>query len=397
MEQVLSGIRVLDLTRVLAGPYCTQILSDMGAEIIKVETPNAGDDTRFFGPFQEKVSLYFNNLNRNKKSITLDMKIPKSKDALLALVKTCDVFIENFSPGVAARLGLGYEDLKKVKPDIIAASISGFGQNGPFRDYSAYDLTVQGLSGLASVNGFPNNPPVRTGVSAADMTSGMYAALGILGALLYKKQSGKGQYIDIAMMDSTLTFMEALPIVALATGKAPGRIGSRHPAGGPFNIYKTKDGYVTIACANESLWQRITKVIGREDLAFHEEWNSIPKRLIKIDEVDELVESWTSVKTTAEVIKPMQEMGVPCQAVNDLKQALESEQVAARKMVADVDHPAAGTVKVINSPIKYSDVYCGAKKAAPTLGQHNNEILCELLGFTETEVEEMQGKKQVSK
>lgn len=383
MNLVLKGIRVVDFTRVLSGPYCTAILADLGAEVIKIETPKTGDDVRFFGPFQNKESLYFMNVNRNKKSITLDLKKEEAKEIVAKLIEKSDVLVENFKPGVMDNLGFSYETVKGIKPDIIYSSISGYGQYGPYSKNAAYDLVIQALSGIMSMTGFPDKPPVRVATSITDLLSGMFSAIGIISALYYRSHQGTGQRIDIAMLDSAIAVLENAIFRYTVNGEIPARVGSRHSAGGPHNTYKTRDGYIALACGNESIWQRLTEVIQHGDLGTHPDFNSMAKRAKNIEFVDKIVEEWTAQRTTIDVLKDFNNNGIPCEPVKNIREVVEDPQVQARKMLQEVEHPVAGKVTLVGSPIKFSNATTDIRMSPPTLGQHNKEIICELLGFSE--------------
>lgn len=395
MEQLLSGIKILDFSKMISGPFCTCLLGDMGAEVLKVEAPGYGEDFRGFAPTIEgkdgkRESIYFVNYNRNKKSITLNMKKQKSKEALWNLIKESDVIVENFKAGVMNKMGFGYDEVKKVKPDIIYASISGYGQSGPYSDRAGYDFIIQGMSGHMSFNGYPESSPVKYGPSMFDLVSGNYAALCIVAALRYKEHSGKGQYIDISMMDCAISYLDMAIPNYLYFGRSIPRIGNRHPGGGPHNTYKTKDGLITMAAGNPSLWKRVCEVIERLDLVDHPDFNTMQKRFQNVDQMDKIIEEWTMKHTAEEASKAFLDKDIPCGCVNNIEQAFADPHVQARQMVTSVDHPNIGEVKIVQFPIKFSDVVCGVRSCSPGLGEQNEEILCKKLGYSKEEVNQMQ-------
>lgn len=381
MSRPLDGIRVLDLTRVLAGPFCTLQLADMGAEVIKIERPQFGDDTHFFGPFKNGESGYFIMLNRGKKGITLDFKKPKAVEIFKEMVKQADVVVENFKPGVMDNLGIGYEELKKVNPRIIYAAISGFGQHGPYWDRPGYDILAQAMGGLMSITGFPENPPTRVGSSVGDLSAGMYGALAIMMALFSRERTGTGQLVDVALMDSIFAFCESNVVRYTMGGVIPGRVGSRHPLSAPFDIYQAQDGYVVIAVANEPLMAKLFTLMGKPELHRDPRFETDAKRSEHDQELKLIIEAWLADYTVDQAVAAMAAQGVPSSPVFTIPQVCADPHLAARDMLVEIEHPVAGKVLIPGNPMKLSATPADVRGTAPTLGQHNEEVLASLLGY----------------
>ena len=376
--QSLAGIRVLDFSRVLAGPYCTMLMADLGAEVIKVEKPSTGDDTRLFGPYQNGESAYFALLNRGKKSIALDLKNPEHIAHIKALVKEVDVVVENFRPGVMEKLGLGYETLKGINPSIVYTSISGFGQYSPYSQRPAYDLVAQAMGGMSSITGHPDTPPTRTGNSLGDMSAALYAAYGTMVALFHKERTGEGQLVDIAMVDSIFAMLETNVLRYTIDGINPERIGSRHPISTPFDIYKTKDNYVVIAIANNSLFKKLCIAIGMEELIHDSRFVTDDSRTKYEQDLKIILEDWLVQHTTMEVEDILSTHGIPCSRINTIKDIVEDEHIKVREMLVDVEHPTAGNMVLVGNPVKLSATPHQIGKVTPTLGQHTDEIIGKL-------------------
>jgi len=374
----LSGIRVLDLSRVLSGPYCTVLLADLGAEVIKIEAPHGGDDARSLGPFKNGESLYFALLNRGKKSVTLDLKDPKGQAAIRRLVESCDVLVENFRPGVAARLGIDYPTLTVRNPGLVYVSISGFGQEGPLANLPAYDIVVQAMSGLMSITGWPDGPPTRAGESLGDIVAGLFAAWAIMVGLFDRERTGRGTHIDLAMLDCLM----AVEVTALsqvnATGVAPGRVGNRHPVSTPFDTYQASDGLVVLAVANDKSFARLASLLDHPEWCTDERFCSDEARTLHERELRAFIEAWSSRKTVTQVVESARESGVAASAIWDLKQALSSEQVKERASVVRVAHPRAGTMSIIPQPARFSDQPREFLTSSPSLGQDTEAILSDL-------------------
>ena len=335
----LSTIRVLDLTRVLAGPFCTMVLGDLGADVIKVETPGMGDDSRSFPPFIGTESAYFMNLNRNKRSLTLDLKTPEGKKVFLDLVKCSDVVTENFRPGTMEKMGLGYATLSEVNPAIIYSSISGFGQYGPYRDLPGYDIIGQAMGGIMSVTGWPDSPPTRTGTAIADVLAGLFTCIGILSALAARSTMGRGQHVDVALVDSVVSAMETIIQIYLVEKREPQRVGNRYEFIYPYDSFPAQNGWVVIGVGNEKLWKEFCKAIGRTDLLEREDFKTNIDRVQNNERVRHVVEEWTLRHDVKEIVDYLLEKKIPCAPIYGVKDIAEDEHIAkARQMIIDVDH-----------------------------------------------------------
>jgi crotonobetainyl-CoA:carnitine CoA-transferase CaiB-like acyl-CoA transferase len=384
----LDGIKVLDLTRVLAGPYCTMLLADMGADVVKVERPGAGDDTRAFGPpFVSGESAYFMSINRNKRSLTLNLKEDKARQILRQLLETVDVVVENFRPGTMESFGFGYEAVHDFNPALVFCSISGYGHTGPDADLPGYDLIIQGEGGAASLTGDTEGPPYKVGNSQADIVAGMMAFQGILLALLARNRSGTGQKIDISMLDCQVAMLTYQAGIYFATGESPTRLGNQHPTITPYETYRCKDGFINLACGNDNMWRTFCRVIGQE------EWTEDPRFRTNADRVGHrrqlaaLLEPVILQKTTQEWIDQLRQNGLPCGPIQTVGQVCEDPQVIARDMIVSLDHPTAGPIRVTGVPIKLSDTPGEVHSAPPTLGQHTTEVLGDWLQINATEAE----------
>ncbi|MGB9903616.1 MAG: CaiB/BaiF CoA transferase family protein [Desulfotomaculales bacterium] len=384
----LSGVRVLDLSRVLAGPYCGMVLADLGAEVIKLELPGRGDDARSYGPFVGSESAYFLSLNRNKKSLTLNLKDEKGKAIFLRLVEKFDILLENFRPGTMEKLGLGYDRLAQVNPRLIYAAISGFGHTGPYRLKPAYDVVVQGMGGIMSITGHPGGPPTRVGASIGDITAALFAVSGILAALNVRHETGKGQKVDVAMLDCQVAILENAIARYEVTGQVPGRIGNRHPSITPFSSVPAADGYLVVAIGNDSLWARFCRLVGREDLVASPLYRTNKDRTDNWDSLERELEKIFAARTVDEWLGLLEAAGIPCGPINTIDRVVSDPQVQAREMVVEVEHPVAGRLKMAGCPIKMSATPAGKiRKPAPLLGQHSREVLSRYLGLTDEEIE----------
>jgi formyl-CoA transferase/CoA:oxalate CoA-transferase len=372
----LDGVTVLDLTRVLSGPFCTMQLADMGARVIKVEQPGRGDDTRGWGPpFLEGESAYFLSINRNKESVTLDFKSPEGRALLDRLIAQSDVLVENFRPGTLAKLGLDYDTLAARHPRLVYCSVSGFGQTGPRSDEAGYDAVVQAEGGLMSLTGAADGPPYRLGVAIADIVSGMFAAQGIAFALLARARTGRGQLVDIAMLDSVAALLTYQAGICFATGNAPGRLGNRHPTIVPYELFTASDGDFVIAVGNDDQWRRFCTVAEFEQ---EERFATNKQRVTLYDELRPRLAARIRRDTRQQWIDRLNGAGVPCGMVRNLTELFADPQMAAREMITTRDHPTIGPLRMLGIPIKLSDTPGAITAAPPTLGQHTDAVLGEL-------------------
>ncbi len=390
MLKPLEGIKVLDLTRVLAGPYCTMLLADMGAEVVKVERPGAGDDTRAYGPpFLEGESAYFLSINRNKRSLTLNFKHPEGFRVLQRLLAVADVLVENFRPGTMEALGLDYDTVHRLNPRLIYCSISGYGHSGPLAHLPGYDLIIQGEGGIASLTGDPEGPPYKVGTSQADIVAGMTAFQGILLALLARTRTGKGQKVDIGMLDCQVALLTYQASIYFATGVSPSRMGNQHPTIAPYETYQCRDGYINLACGNDATWQAFCRAIG------HEEWPTDPRfrtnaeRVRHRQELNALLVPLFLQRTTQEWIDLLRPHGVPCGRIHSVGEVCEHPQVHARHMVVSLVHPRVGQIRVTGVPIKLSETPGAVTSPPPLLGQHTQEVLSTWLQMSPAEIERL--------
>ena len=384
----LTGITVLDFTRVLSGPYCTMLLADMGARVIKIEQPGRGDDTRGWGPpFLEHESAYFLSVNRNKESLALDLRSAAAKAVIPRLLERTDVIVENFRPGAMARLGLDYDAIHGTHPAIVYCSISGFGQTGPRRSEPGYDAVIQAERGLMSLTGDADGPPFRLGVAISDIVSGMFAFQGISMALYARTQTGRGQLVDIGMLDSTAALLTYQSGSFFATGQAPQRLGNRHPTIVPYETFSASDGDFVIAVGNDALWRAFCTACGLEALGDDPQFATNRQRVQGYGVLKPVIVERLRTKTRAEWIAVLTAARIPCGAVRDVGQVLADPQLAAREMVQQVAHASLGPLRVTGVPVKLSDTPGGVRTAPPTLGQHTDAILGEL-GFSDEEIEE---------
>ena len=379
MAGPLKGMRVLDLTRILAGPYATMILRDLGAEVIKIEQPGTGDEARDFGPFKNDFSLYFMSVNRGKKSVTLNLKSPRGKELFLELVKSSDILVENFRPGTMEKLGLDYESLKEHQPSLLYAACSGFGQTGPYAMRGAYDMIIQGMGGIISITGEPDRPPVRVGTSIGDITSALFTAIGILSALRHRDQTGEGQLIDVGMLDCQVAILENAMVRYFSTGDIPRPLGRRHPAITPFEVFESADGYVVIAIGNNELWRKFCEHVGQPELINDERFNTNALRTENHESLFPILAEIMCHRATDEWVEALEAIGVPCGPVNTVDKVANDPQVLARDMIAEVKHDTTGTVQVPGIPIKLSETPGQIDAPAPNLGEHTSEILTGLL------------------
>lgn len=372
----LHGTFVVDLTRILSGPYCTMILADLGARVVKVEQPGKGDDTRAWGPpFVSGESAYFLSINRNKESLTLDFKQPEGRAILEELIGKADVLVENFRPGTLKKLGLDYQSLASRFPRLVYCSVSGFGQNGPRAAEPGYDAVMQAEGGLMSITGAAGETPYRLGVAIADIVSGMFAAQGITAALLARERTGRGQLVDIGMLDSVTALLTYQAGIYFATGLAPGRLGNRHPTIVPYETFAAADGDFVVAAGNDALWRAFCQVA---ELDLGDRFATNRDRVVHYDELRPVLAERLATRTRAQWIADLTTAGVPCGSVRDLAELFADPQIAAREMVVDVAHETIGRWPVLGSPLKLSDTPASIRTAPPTLGQHTAAVVGEL-------------------
>lgn len=385
----LDSLKVIDASQILAGPYCTMLLADMGADVIKVEKPNGGDDTRRMGPpFINGESAAFLAMNRNKRSVVLNLKSPEGVNAIKRLVADADVFIENYRSGAMDRAGLGYDALSELNPGLIYCSISGFGRTGPYAERAGFDLVAQGMSGVMSFTGIPGSPPVKVGVPMADLNAGLYASYGILTAYINRLKTGAGQYLEVSILEAALAYTVWESSSYWATGVTPGPLGSAHRLSAPYQALQTRDGYINLGAPNQSNWERMCEAIGRADLLQNAPYADNAGRLTNQRQLEQDLEQTFVERTTSEWMAVLNDAGVPCGPIYDVGQVWEDEQIAAREMRVDLKHPTAGTVGNIGLAAKLRGTPGSIRTAAPLLGQHTREVLGEA-GYSASAIDAM--------
>jgi len=375
----LNGLFVVDLTRVLAGPYCTLTLAELGARVVKVERPGYGDDARMVGPFIREKSAYFMSLNRGKESIVLDLGAEADRPIFEKLLERADVLVENYRPGVLAKHGYGWPELHARFPRLVLASISGFGQTGPYSHRPAFDMVVQAMGGVMSLTGHPGGPPTRVGTSIGDITAGLFGAIGVLAALNERNLTGRGRHVDVAMLDSQVAILENALARYAATGQVPGPLGARHPSIAPFAAFRARDGYLVIAAGHDNAFARVCEVLGAPELARDERFDAIPKRIENVDALAHELEKRLAARDVADWLERFERAGVPCGPINDVAHVLADPQVRARRMIVSVDDPKAGHLDMPGNPIKLDGAYDpGTRAPAPELDADRAKILREL-------------------
>ena len=400
----LSHIRVLDLSRVLAGPWCAQNLADLGAEVIKVERPKSGDDTRHWGPPFAKdplgkdtsESAYYISINRNKKSITLDISTPEGQEIVRGLVEQSDVVIENYKVGQLAKYGLDYESLKAIKPNLIYCSITGFGQTGPYQHRAGYDFILQGMGGFMSITGeadhLPGGGPQKAGVAIVDLFTGMYASSAILAAVIHRDRSGEGQYIDMALLDTQVAMLANISSNYLCSGVSPHRWGNAHPNVVPYQTFQTSDSWIIVAVGNDGQFRHFVKAGDRDLLADDPRFATNPARIEYRDALIPLLAAMVKEKTKVEWISLLESVGVPCGPINNLQEVFENEQVVARGIQLNMPHPTAGSMKLVASPMRLSKTPVTMRMPPPLLGEHTEEILSATLHYTYEQIAQLRSK-----
>ena len=387
----LSDITVLDLSRVLAGPYCTMMLGDLGADVIKIERPGAGDDTRHWGPPNiGGESAYYLCVNRNKRSLTVNLKAPEGQEMVRQLAGKSDILIENYKMGTLQKMGLGYEDLKKINPGIIYCSITGFGQTGPYKDKPGYDFLIQAMGGVMSFTGDPEGPPMKVGAAIVDITAGLFASSAILAALRLREKTGQGQYIDISLLDAMVAWLSNVGSNYLVSGELPKRYGNAHPNIIPYEPFKTKDGvYIVLAIGNDAQWKRFCELAGLQHLADDPKYATNTQRVKDRKTLIPIIAETMLTKTSQEWMTELEKLKIPTGPINTLDKVFSDPQVLAREMLAEIPHPTAKRLKMVASPMKLSNTPCEITKHPPLLGEQTDEVLKEKFGYSEDKITEL--------
>lgn len=390
---LLDGVVVLDLTRVLAGPYCGMLMADMGATVIKVENPNGGDDTRKMGPFVNGSSVYYANFNRSKIGCTLNLKAPEAKEIFLEMVRKADAVIENYRPGTMEKLGLGYDVLKEANPGIVYGAVSGFGHTGPRSKRAGYDIVGQAMGGLMSTTGWPDGPATRTGTPIGDVLGGLNLAVGVLAALVNRQKTGLGEKVDVALVDSVASAMENITMIYQSTGRIPQRIGNRYESTYPYDVFPAKDGDVVIAGGNNKLWAILCNVMGAPELIGDARFREIKDRVANHEALREIISRWSRGYTVDELDAMLNGAGCPACAVNTVDRLVKDPQIAgARGMFPEIDQPGIGRLQITACPQKLTRTRSCPRKAAPLLGEDNGLVYGEMLGFDSARLAELKEK-----
>ncbi|WP_323120856.1 CaiB/BaiF CoA transferase family protein [Burkholderia alba] len=403
----LSHIRVLDLSRVLAGPWCAQTLADFGADVIKIERPGAGDDTRHWGPPYLKApdgtdtreAAYYLAANRNKRSVTVDIATPEGQRIIRELAAQSDVVLENYKAGQLSKYGLDYASLREVKPDLVYCSVTGFGQTGPYAHRAGYDFIVQGLGGFMSITGErddqPGGGPQKAGVAIADLTTGLYATIAILSALAHRDRTGEGQYIDMALLDVQVALLANMNTNYLASGAPPARWGNAHPNIVPYQTFQTSDGWIIVAVGNDGQFRKFVEAGGRAELADDERFSTNPARVRHRDTLVPILSEMTRTRGKRAWIDALEVAGVPCGPINTLDEVFDNEQVVARGMEIELPHPSGANVKLVRNPVRMSRTPPEAKSAPPLLGEHTDAVLRDVLGYDDTAIAALREKQAI--
>ena len=391
MTVALGNIKVVDLTRTLAGPFCTMMLGDMGADVVKIEEPQHGDETRSWTPFWNGESTQFVSFNRNKRSLSINLKEPEAVEIVLALAADADVMVESFRAGALDRMGLGYPAVKQINPDVIYCSISGYGRTGPLADKPGYDLIIQAYSGLMNLTGEPDGPPLRVGFSLVDLFTGMMAYGSVMTALYHREKTGEGQWIEAALLDGQVAAMSYHGTGYLGTGVEPQRMGSGHPSLVPYQSFPASDGYFILGCANQGLWERMCQAIGRPDLPNDPRFITNTDRVAHRSECVQLLSDIFQTETVSHWVSKIELAGIPCGPINRVSDVVNDAQVLSRNMVVDIPHPNIPDLKVPNSPLKLTETPPSVRRPPPLLGQHNEEILSEL-GYADESISKLRQK-----
>ncbi|MBP6125211.1 MAG: CoA transferase [Leptotrichiaceae bacterium] len=387
---VLQGVTILDMTRVLAGPFSGMMFADMGADVIKIETPKKGDDSRSFGPFKNGESAYFMNLNRNKRGITINLKNPEGVKVFLELVAKADILLENFRPGTMEKLGIGYEKLKEINPKLVYGCVSGFGHYGPYSKRAGYDIIGQAMGGLMSTTGWPDGDPTRSGTAIADVLAGIFMSVGVLSAYTRVLKTGEGQKIDVALVDSVVAGLEIINQIYLVDGVIPGRNGNRYESIYPYDSFQTMDKTIIIGAGNDKLFKILCSIMKQENLLEDERFLNNPLRIKNHAPLKEIIEKWLSDKKGDEIVNMLLEAGVPSCPIYNIGEVVNDDHIAnVREMFIDMEHPIAGKLKITGNPIKLSVDKYSKPLPSPALGEHNEEVLKEMLGYSKEKIEEL--------
>ncbi len=379
----LTGVKVLDLTRVLSGPFCTTLLGDLGADVLKVEAPE-GDSVRRQGAIKDGLSWYFAQFNRNKRSLRLDLRTPEGREVLTRLIGQSDVLVENFRPGVMARMGFPPERLHELRPSLVVCAINGFGSAGPYKDRPAFDFIAQGMSGFMSVNGTEEGGPLRSGLPISDLVAGLYAALAITASVLRARETGKGEFAEVSLTNSMVSLLAYIATNYFATGVTPPRSGNDHPIAAPYGLFPTRDGQIALAPPDDGFFGRLMDVLGCSELKDDPLYRTQTARVANRERINAIVGGKLAINTTAYWVETLNAAGVPSGPVHSVADVFEDPQILAQQMVMEVDHPGHGLLRQLGFPMKFNSAPCTVRKPAPELGQHSDEVLAEL-GFSDQE------------